>query len=183
MEDRHAIDPDLVGSVLRVAAKFGDKDLFQKFYAAAKQTQDLEDKERLVSALGGFQDHALASSAMDMVLGNDFDARLSIDLLFGPAWDRKTQDLPFRFVQQHYDALRTKLPSSASSEDAAFLPWVAVGYCDEEHRAEIEAFFKDRAAQTTGGPRILAQVLERIHLCSARRGAQQAGVVEFLKSY
>ena len=86
-------------------------------------------------------------------------------------------------MQRHYDALRAKLPSSASSETAAFLPWVGGGYCDEEHRAEIEAFFKDRAAQTTGGPRILEQVLERVHLCSVRREAQQAGVVEFLKSY
>jgi len=37
--------------------------------------------------------------------------------------------------------------------------------------------------KTTGGPRILAQVLEQIHLCSARREAQQAGVVAFLKNY
>jgi cytosol alanyl aminopeptidase len=142
LEDRHAIDPDLAGSVLRVAAKLGDKDLFQKFYAAAKQTQDLEDKERLVSALGGFQDPALASSAMGIVLGDDFDARLSIDLLFGPAGDPKTRDSAFRFLQQHYDALRTKLPSSSIADYAAFLPYVAAGYCDEEHRAEIEAFFK-----------------------------------------
>src|SRR5262249_25002783 len=73
LEDRRAIDPDLTGPVLRVAAKFGDKDLFQKFYAAAKHTQDLEDKERLVGALGGFQDRTLASSAMEMVLSDDFD--------------------------------------------------------------------------------------------------------------
>jgi hypothetical protein len=86
-------------------------------------------------------------------------------------------------LQQHYDALRTKLPSSTFGDEAAYLPYVGRGYCDEEHRAEIETFFKDRAAQTTGGPRILEQVLERVHLCSARREAQQAGVVEFLKNY
>jgi alanyl aminopeptidase len=181
--DRKAADPDLVGPLLRVAARLGDKELFQKFYAAAKQTQDLEDKERLVSALGGFQNPALANTAMNLVLTDDFDARISFGLLFGPAGNPKTRDLPFVFVQQHYDALRAKLPSSVSEDDAAFLPYVGGGYCDEEHRAEIEAFFKDRATHTTGGPRVLAQVLEQVHLCSARREAQQAGVVEFLRNY
>ena len=51
------------------------------------------------------------------------------------------RDLPFRFVQQHYETLRTKLPSSASADYAAYLPCVAGRYCDEEHRAEIGAFF------------------------------------------
>jgi len=183
LEDRRAIDPDLVGRVLQVAAKFGNRDLFEKFHTAAKQTQDLEDKERLVNALGNFRDPALASSAMNIVLSDDFDTRLSANLLFGPAGDPETRDLPFRFVQEHYDALRAKLPTTASLNEAALLPYVASGYCDEGHRAEVEAFFKDRTAETTGGPRILAQVLEQIHLCSARREAQQAGVVAFLKNY
>jgi alanyl aminopeptidase len=117
------------------------------------------------------------------VLTDDFDVRLSQDLLFGPVGDPETRDLPFHFVREHYDALRAKLPSSAGWDVAAALPFVGGEFCDEEHRAEIEAFFKDRAAKTTGGPRILAQVLEQIHLCSARREAQQAGVVEFLKNY
>jgi alanyl aminopeptidase len=183
LEDRRAIDPDLVGSVLQVAAKFGNRDLFEKFHTAAKQTQDLEDKQRLVNALGNFRDVALARAAMNIVLSDDFDTRLSANLLFGPAWDPETRDLPFRFVREHYDALRAKLPSTASSDEAAFLPYVASGYCDEDHRAEVEAFFKDRTAKTTGGPRILAQVIEQIHLCSARREAQQAGVVACLKNY
>ncbi len=183
LDDRHAVDPDLVGSVLRVAAKFGDKDLFEKFHEAAKKTQDLEDKQRLVGALGGFRDPALANAGMDIVLTGDFDARLSLGLLFGPAWQPETRDLPLRFVKQHYEALIAKMPTSVSEDEAAFLPWVGGAYCDEEHRAEVEAFFKDRAAKTVGGPRIFAQVIEQIHLCSARREVQQASVSEFLKKY
>ena len=183
LDDRHAVDPDLVGAALRVAARFGNKDLFDRFLAAAKQTQDLEHKQRLVNALGNFRDPALAGSAMNIVLSDDFDTRLSLGLLFGPAWQPETRDLPFRFVREHYDALVVKLPTTASEDTAAALPYVAASYCDEGHRAEIDSFFKDRAAKATGGPRILAQVLEEVHLCSARRDAQQAGLAEFLKKY
>jgi alanyl aminopeptidase len=183
LEDRHAVDPDLAGSVLRVSAKFGDKDLFDAFYAAAKKTQDQEDRQRLVNALGTFRDPALARAAMEIVLTDDFDTRLSFGLLFGPTGNPGTRDLPFRFVKEHYDRLVAKLPRAVSSDLSAELPWVGGGYCDEEHRAEVEAFFKDRAPKITGGPRTLAEALEVIHLCSARREAQQASLVDFLQKY
>ncbi len=50
-------------------------------------------------------------------------------------------------------------------------------------RAEAETFFKERSAKASGGPRMLAQALERISQCSAMRAAQQPGVIEFLKQY
>jgi hypothetical protein len=60
-------------------------------------------------------------------------------------------------VKEHYDRLVAKLPRAASSDMSAEPPLVAGGYCDEEHHAEGEAFFKDRAPKTTGGPRTLAE--------------------------
>src|SRR5207245_9356046 len=106
--------------------------------------QDLEDKERLVAALAGFRDPALAQAAMDLVLTGEFDMRLAIRLLFGAGWNPETRDLPFRFVQGHYDALVAKLPTAVGGDAAADLPYAGGAYCDQEHQAEIESFFKDR---------------------------------------
>jgi hypothetical protein len=119
---------------------------------------------------------------MELALGADFEGRYLMDLLLGPTANLRTNDLPFRFVQQHYDVLRTRLPTSASGESAEDLPNVAKRFCDEEHRARIETFFKDRVS-AAGGPGILAQVLDQVHLCSARREAQLSGVAEFLRKY
>jgi len=49
--------------------------------------------------------------------------------------------------------------------------------------ADIENFFRDRAPKFAGGPRILAQTLERISLCAALRQNQQAGLSAFLRRY
>jgi len=50
---------------------------------------------------------------------------------------------------------------------------------------EITTGLQDNLGSTkfTGGPRILAQVLEGIDLCIAYKNAQEASVTEFLKSY
>ena len=44
-------------------------------------------------------------------------------------------------------------------------------------------FFEGRSTKYYGGPRNLAQILERIDLCVAFKKAQQPSVTEFLKSY
>jgi alanyl aminopeptidase len=62
-------------------------------------------------------------------------------------------------------------------------PYIAAGYCDAVHREDVEAFFKDRSTKYTGGPRILAQVLEGIDLCMAYKQAQAPSVAEFLQQY
>jgi alanyl aminopeptidase len=69
------------------------------------------------------------------------------------------------------------------SDMTAFLPFTATGACSAKSAADAEAFFKDKMTQAVGGPRNLAQAVENIRLCAAKREAQQAGLAEFLKTY
>jgi alanyl aminopeptidase len=69
------------------------------------------------------------------------------------------------------------------SDFAAYLPMVGAGFCSAPERAEVEAFFKPKVEGYAGGPRILAQALERIDLCIARRAALGPSLAEFLKRY
>jgi hypothetical protein len=88
---------------------------------AAKLARNPEEKQELVKALGGFRDPALAKSAMELTLGNDFDGRDAMDLLLAPTANLTTRDLPFRFVQEHYDALLTRMPGSGSPRSRKYL--------------------------------------------------------------
>jgi alanyl aminopeptidase len=45
----------------------------------------------------------------------------------------------------------------------------------------MEGFFKERSAGVAGGPRILAQTLEDVDQCVARKTTQQPGLVAFLE--
>jgi alanyl aminopeptidase len=179
LADRMAVDPDMVGVVLRTAAQEGDRALFEAFRAEAKKEKDERPREELLGAMGSFRDPEIVKVAMPIVLTDEFDNRESIDLLFGPSQWPKTRDMAYDFVKQNFDALVAKLPT----DTGAFFPFIAGGYCDNEHRADVEAFFKGRSTKYTGGPRNLDQVLEGISLCVAHKNAQQASVVEFLEKY
>jgi alanyl aminopeptidase len=179
LDDHKAVDPDMVGVVLTTAARYGDRDLFDRMRAAANKEKEENFRGDLLFSLGSFQDPEILKVALPIVLSDEFDSRESLDILFAPAQRRQTRDFAYDFVKQNWDRLIAKLPTDTGS----FLPYVAGGYCDSQHRQDVENFFSGRSTKYTGGPRILTQVLEGIDLCVAYKNAQEASVAEFLETY
>ncbi len=178
-DDRKAVSPDMVGTVLVSAAQHGDRALFDRMRAAATSEKDENIRGTLLFALGSFRDPEIAKVALPIVLTDQFDSRESLNILFGVAQLTKTRDLAYDFVKQNWDAVIAKFPT----DTGAFLPFVAGGYCDEQHRQDAKSFFDGRSTKYTGGPRNLAQMLEGIDLCIAYKQAQEPSVTEFLEKY
>lgn len=178
LDNHRAVEPDMVGTILEIAARHGDRALFDRFHAQAKKETDEDLRGTLLYCLGRFQDPAIVKAALPIMLTDEFDPRLSLNILFGATLP-ETRDVAYAFVKQHWQALTAKFPSDVT----AYLPYVAGGYCDSAHHDDVAAFFQDRSTETPGGPRILAQVLEGINLCVARNDANRASVVKFLKNY
>jgi alanyl aminopeptidase len=179
LEDHKAVDPDMVGTVLNAAARHGDRSLYDRFRAQAKNEADENLRDPLLTAMGLFRDPAIAKDALSIILTNEFDNRESLTILFSASAWPETRDIAYEFVKQNWDALVAKLPT----DSGAILPFAAANYCDSQHRADAEAFFKDRATKYSGGPRNLSQVLEGISLCAANKDINQSSVAEFLKNY
>jgi alanyl aminopeptidase len=184
LNDRTAIAPDMTSTVLRVAAEFGNSELFDRLHEAAIKETNQQQRERIISALGAFRDPEIARRAMALTLTKEFDARESFyALLFGPRAYPETRELPFQFVQQNIDKLLTAIPREVGEDYAAVLPFVGGAFCDAPHRERIQTFFADRVKTFTGGPRNLAQVLEEIDLCIAKRKALAPELEAFLQRY
>ena len=179
LTDRHAIDPDLVELALSVAAQFGDRAFFDRLHAAAKTEKERRDRNQLLGAMAGFRDPAIAKDAMALALGDEFDIRESISLVFGASRNDETRELAYAFVKEHLDALLAKLPRDSG---AAFIS-LGGGFCDEAHRADAESFWKDRAAKLAGGPHSLALMNESVELCLARVRADGPGAAAFLAKW
>jgi alanyl aminopeptidase len=179
LEDHKAVDPDMVSAVLNTAARHGDRSLFDRLRTQAKKETDENLRGWLLSAMGSFRDPAITKVALPIILTDEFDNRESLTILFNAAASPQTRDIAYDFLKQNWDTLVAKLPT----DFGAFLPFAAGNYCDPQHRADAEAFFKDRSTKYTGGPRNLSQVLEGISLCAANKDANQSSVAEFLKNY
>ena len=179
LDDRSAVSADLVGPLLQVAARHGDRALFDRFRDAARAATVRRDRARLLNSLGSFSDPALVREALALFLSADFDPRESDGILFSASQWETSRPLVWEFVTTNYDAIVARLPH----EQTGIMPFFGASFCDPDRRKEVEAFFKDRAAKLPGGPRNLAQALEGIDLCIASKTAQEPGVREFLKTY
>jgi alanyl aminopeptidase len=175
LRDRIDNDSDAIGGILQAAAAHGDRKLFEEFHGAAQKETNRRDRLRLLQALGSFRDPPIQKDALALVLSNEFDPREAMTIVWRASSEPKTRDLAYRFVKQNFDRLVERLPRDAGAGLAA----AGGRYCDEEHRADVEGFFKDRVARFTGGPRNLARTLETISLCSELKRLQEPSVVAF----
>jgi alanyl aminopeptidase len=175
LKDHKAVDPDLVGAVLAVAAEFGDKALYDSWMKAARTEKDRIDRVKLLHALAGFVDPAIVKEALPVVLTDSFDAREAIALMWGPSSDPRTRKLVWEWLQANFDALVARLPR----DYGAHLPFAAVGQCDEQLVAPVRAFFAERSKKFEGGPRQLEQALEQLHLCAVFKTDQTPSVERF----
>jgi alanyl aminopeptidase len=177
LDDPRAIEPDMVDAVLSAAAAHGDRKLFERLRDEAKKTQDGRRRSDILGAITTFRDPAVARDVYALTLSDDFDVRETINVLRNSSV--YNDDVRWAFVKENFDRLVERLPA----ESRTALAGVGDNFCDEGLRADYAAFFKDRAARITGGPRQAAQTLEGISLCVARRRAHEASLSAFLKKY
>ncbi len=175
LTDKGAIEPELVGTVLAIAARFGDRALFDALVREAKTTRERQDRDLAIGALGQFQEPALVSASLALTLDPELDARETVRLLWAATRLPETVPLAYAFLKDHFDALVARLPR----DTAAGFPNVGAALCDDARRGELEAFFGPRASRYVGGPRLYAQALEGLHLCHTFRVAQEPKVSAF----
>lgn len=92
---------------------------------------------------------------------------------------RETQRLAFDYLVANDAAIVARLPKGMLSPTAYF-PLVGAGLCTAKERREVEDFFAPAPVAARTSPRVLAQALERIDQCVARREAQRPSVAAFL---
>jgi alanyl aminopeptidase len=174
LDDPGSLEPDVIDLVLGLAARHGDRKLFDRIHAEAKKATDQKRRLRLLGAMASFRDPAIVTESLSIAVSDEFDARDALRLFFQ---DPRMSDVAFGFLKQRFDAVVARVPGELQGD----LPRLGESFCDAAHRADVEAFFKDRIGKLTGGSRTLAQTLEEISLCSALREKVQESLTAFLK--
>jgi len=175
LDDHKAVQPEVVGSVLAVAARHGDKKLFDRLHHDAKEAKERADRARLLRALGGFTDPALVKEALAITLTDEFELRDAAGLLQGGMADPRTRMITYEFTKQHFDEISAKLPAMFRP----YMAYFAVELCDDAMAPEIKTFLEPRMKPLDGGPQALTKAMEELSLCSAGRKAQAPAVAAF----
>ncbi len=173
---RDAVDPNLVDTVLKVAVQDGDAALFDRLVERLTTSDDSLFRGQILGALAATRDPALAQRALDLAL----DERVRVNEIWIPLSGQlhlpERRDAAWAWITQHFDALAARLEAGAGR-----LPAAASVFCSEERATQVEAFFAERVAQLPGGPRNLANALEKIRLCAAKVEAQRQSAEAFFR--
>jgi len=177
---RTGIDDDLVGAVLATATYHGGMPRFEQLLAETKQPRDRSELQRLLAALGGFRDPAIAAKVLELVLGKDLDLRDSAGILYGVLGHRETRKLGFEFVQRHIDELLARM---RDDEASWFLGGLAGGSCNAAMRAAVAELVVSRAAKYDGAQAQVTRGLEQTDQCIASLARQLPALKKFLDRY
>jgi len=177
--DRRAVQPEMVDTVLGVAARNSDAKLYDKLLTAAKQSQTIEDRAHFLEALSQVRSFPLIQANLDVLTSGTFDIREAMPLIRSPTRNHDTREQGYELFKARYDKVSAMIPR----EMVPFLSYAGVNFCDAAHREDVASFFKERSAKAPGGERTLRQVLESIDLCIAQKARESAGVSAFLDAY
>ena len=84
LDDRRAVPADMIDTLLAIAARRGDRRLYDRLLAEARKANAASDKplrERCLGALAEFDDPALAARSRRMAVDDEFPALETAGLL------------------------------------------------------------------------------------------------------
>jgi len=176
LRDPRAVDADLVSAVLATAAEAGDTALFEKMLEAARTLPRRQDRTQAISAVGRFQDPALAARGRALLLDPAFDLRDWLAVLNVQLRIPETRDGAYRFLDESFDALARRMRDDEVAQLLGRLGF----FCDAKMGAAVQASFGPRAARVDGGPFHLARSVEAIDQCARVEARLRPGVTAWL---
>ena len=176
MKDPSSVDPTLASSVITVAARHGDAELYQQYKAQLQKVKSPQQYRRFFNALADFPQPALTKQTLESTLTLEVrsqDLNILFDLLANPASQNATWD----FMRQNSDAI-IKKAGGASSGQGIFL-YGPQNFCSEQKATEVKQFFEQHPFP--GAERNQKQTLEAISGCAEFVGQQQSKLAAWLK--
>lgn len=172
---RAALAPTSATAYVNLAAKHGDRALFEAYLDRAQSSVSPEERYRYLHALSQFPDAALVQRGLALTLTPDFRSQDVPQFLNRFLANPATNAAAWTFVKANWDGL--------SSKALNFLGDVQIAnglgsFCDARTRDDIRDFFQRHPLPS--GMRALSQSLDRINACIALRDAQTGELTKWL---
>jgi alanyl aminopeptidase len=129
-------------------------------------------RRHMLQALSSTRDPGLVDRALSLVFDDALGVAERTTGIFALAGDHKTREQAYRFVTTRWDDVQKRVPEG-------WRPGLAEafeGFCAEEDAARVEGFFLPKVPTTPGLDRALAQSVEDIRLCAAKKAAHQQAI-------
>ncbi|GIX16349.1 MAG: aminopeptidase [Rhodothalassiaceae bacterium] len=173
--DPRRLDPGLLGLAVTVAVEEKGAAFADALLEKALASRDGFFRQVAFGALADSPDPALAEKMRALILDERLRDNEAIQIAYTLASEDVHREATWRWLQANLDAFVKRIPTWRQGAVVN----VGAGFCDRAHARALEAFFADKVAHLEGGPRELAQAVERIELCAALKEAKADEVTAF----
>ncbi len=174
--DPASLDPTLATAVLRLCARVGDKERYDRYLEWYHAAATPEDRDRYLAAFGEFAEPGLTPTILALVLSEAIRGQDIWKPLRGLLSNPATQGETWAFIQANWPALRLK----GGSVGAQRIIGGTKALWNAAWLDEVARFFSDPANRVASAERTLTQTVEVIRLGLAFRRAQQARLSAWL---
>lgn len=164
-----AVSSALVAPALSEALRESGQSFFIDLLRAFRESTDFVFRDQVITALAA--DTRNASEVRALLLSDDL-RQGDIEWLFARQ-AQHVENLPasWSWLERHWDELIPRL----SDYQYGSIIGAMGGFCTVKDRQTVESALRERVEPLRHGARILADTLERIDLCVARRGLSLSG--------
>jgi puromycin-sensitive aminopeptidase len=163
LDDRSAIDANLVGAVLALGARRADGARLARYFEASQNDATPQERRRFRMALADVRDPELVQDVLRASLTPAIPTQDVALVLARLIANRFAREATFEFVQAHWPELRERMPAMLVSRLVEALPALRT----EAHRKQALAFFSANPIPTAA--RALRQADERFRLAATFR--------------
>jgi hypothetical protein len=176
MRQPGAVDGEMLGVAVEVAARFGDAALYDQYLAALKTEKDPERYYDFLYALTTFRQKELIDRSFAMAVGPDIRNQDTTGFVFSAVSDSYNEKVAWEMFKQRWPQLEPKLSSYVRGEVVR----VAGTFCDAGMRDDAQQFFN---AKTIPAKRTFRQTMERIDACIDLKEQQQQKATAWLSQH
>jgi puromycin-sensitive aminopeptidase len=175
LNDRAAVDPNLLANVIYVSAYTAQPSEFDQFLARYKAAQTPQERNQYLDALTAFRDRDVIRRLLALTLTDEIRTAEGPGVLGSLLRSPTGGDLAWAFVKEHWDAILSRfsppnIPSVLYGLTALSTPELA---------ADVEQFFASHPLEA--GARPLAQSLERLRVNVGFRQREAANLARYFQ--
>ena len=164
LKSRARLEANLAGPVVELAARAGDKGLFEAYLRAMKAARTPQERTRFELALGSFREPALVERALGLALSDAVPTQDVVPLLARMLGNPAARERTWEFVRERWKELSVRVSPGLASRLVAALPALQKPL----YKRQVAAFFAAHPLPTAA--RALRQALERFDLDAELRG-------------
>ncbi|MBX3156717.1 MAG: M1 family metallopeptidase [Deltaproteobacteria bacterium] len=162
-----ALPQSIRGRVLAIAAD-ASPDFFDAILRAVPAEPDRTRRGEVLRALAGVRDLGRQQRALALLLSPKLDLRETISMLHGGTTEAN-RAAARAFFRDHAGEILPRMPNDETSGGPAGLAGLFTKTCRADQRAEIVAYVQQTFGKMPGAARVIAQKLEGMDQCIARR--------------